>query len=522
VDGPIEAIDVRTLHEALRRFTTALEEHRDELDSLNVFPVPDGDTGTNLLLTMREVTDELERLDDPSPRAFSAAVASASLMAARGNSGVILAQVLRALAGRLLGSAGDGGSMATALETASAEARRAVARPVEGTVLTVLRDAATAASQASEAGGALEDVTSAALHAGKESLARTTESLPELADAGVVDAGGLGGLLLLDALASVATGAGMTVAVGSSGPVGEGGLDEQDVAFKFEVMFLVRADDGAVPDLREHLGELGDSLVVVGSDGLYKVHVHTDERDAPVQAASEVGTVEDVRVVDLEDQVAEHCVAGQARGVRVGERMASALVAVADGGGIARLFRSLGAVVVPGPSPSLEDLVLAIEGAAAGSVVVLPNGSETVPVAERAAGESGKDVWVVAAQTVPEGLAAATAFNQTAAAVDAAEQMTEAVAAVTTAVLVRTDGEWTGGADGEVNASGPDAVTVAVEVLELLRTADHEVLTVLAGAGIPDEDFDDLVAALALSVDDLEIEVHRGDQPGEGYLLGLE
>jgi dihydroxyacetone kinase-like predicted kinase len=314
----------------------------------------------------------------------------------------------------------------------------------------------------------------------------------------------------------------MTVAVSSGGPVGGGEPDEQDVAFKFEVMFLVRADDVVVPDLRERLGELGDSLVVVGSDGLYKVHVHTDDRDEPVRTASEAGTVEDVRVVDLEEQVAEHCVAGQARAVRVGERAASALVAVADGGGMVRLFRSLGAVVVRGPAPSIEDLVLAIEGATAESVVVLPNDPALVHVAERAAGESGKDVWVVAAGTVPEGLAAATAFNPTAAAVDTAERMTEAVAAVTTVSLARTSGEWTGGADGDVNATGPDALAVVLDVLDLLRTDDHEVLTILAGAGIRDEELDALASALSFSFDDLEIEAHRGDQPGEGYLLGLE
>jgi DAK2 domain fusion protein YloV len=534
VANRIDAVDIAALHEALRRFTASLEVHRDELDSLNVFPVPDGDTGTNLVLTMREVMTALDDLGDPSPdEGFGSAVASAALMAARGNSGVILAQVLRTLAGRLESSPGDGAALAGAYREAAGEARRAVARPVEGTVLTVLGDGAAAAEASAARGGDVATVAASARDAAAESLARTTDALPELAEAGVVDAGGLGALLLLDAMASVTGGVETTVAVGPAGPVGFADRDEQDVGFKFEVMYLLLADDALVPDLRERLGTLGDSLVVVGSGGLYKVHLHTDEPEAAIAAAADAGVADDVRVVDLEEQVAEQCFAGQARGVRVGERAATALVAVAEGEGIARLFRSLGAVVVPGPNPSTGDLVEAAEAAPADAVVVLPNDPAVIPVSERAAGESGKDVWVVRTRTVPEGLSAATAFNPTAAPPDAAEHMAEAAAAVTTARLIRVEegaaavhdappGSWVAVTDGDVEVADADLAHAAFEVLSLLRTGDHEILTILAGAGVSDAEARNLADLVEARDADLQVELHRGDQPGEAYLFGLE
>ncbi|HXJ62185.1 MAG TPA: DAK2 domain-containing protein, partial [Actinomycetota bacterium] len=490
------------------------------LDSLNVFPVPDGDTGTNLLLTMRGVMAELGPPPPPPREVFAATVADAALMSARGNSGVILAQALRAIAGLATGTPLD-----DALASASLEARRAVARPLEGTVLTVLADAAAAAAGAPPA-----RVATAARDAAAASLERTTALRPELAEAGVVDAGGLGALLLLDALASVAAGGQTTVAVGAGGPVGRADLAdvEQDVGFKFEVMFLLRADDGEVAGLREGLDELGDSLVVVGGDGRYRVHLHTDEPDAAVELAAGVGTAEDVRMVDLEEEVAERCVAGQARGVRVAERQTAALVAVASGSGMVELFRSLGAVVVSGDAgrpPEIDELVAAIEAAPAGAVVVLPNADTAIAVAERAAGASGKDVWVVPARTVAEGLSAAAAFNPTEPPDDAADRLADAVAAVATASLIRSsepEGDWLGMVGGEAVVREADLVAAAVGTLRTLRNDDHEMLTMLLGADATEEDASGLADALASTFPDLQLEVHRGNQPGDPYLFGLE
>ncbi len=552
MDEPAPAIEVGTLRETMMRFTAALEAHREELDSLNVFPVPDGDTGTNLLLTQRAVSAALEGFPrEAGPAEFAETVTRASLMGARGNSGVILAQVLRGLVERLLlapaasegldpatsgravdgsadATAGAAGALADALRHAAEEARTAVARPVEGTVLTVLADAASAASAGAGEGRAVAAVAATARDAALVSLGRTTRLLPELTAAGVVDAGGLGAVLLLDALASVLGNGPMIVEAGPRGPVGSAAPSDQELVFKYEVVAMLRGDDHGVAHLRDRLGELGDSVVIVGGDGRYKVHVHTDDPDEALHAIGEVGTPEDVTVVDLEERVAEACVAGQARAVRVGERQSTALVAIVDGDGLAALFRSLGAVVVaggPDRAPEVEDLVEAAEAAPAESVVVVPTDEISAAVAERAAGDAGKDVWVVFAGGVMEGLAAAAEFNPTVDAAAATERMSEAAAAVTSASLWRETADgWFGESGGARIAVGVGAAAAeaAAALVTAIRTDGHELVTILVGANATAEDTDLMSDAVRRAVPELQLEVHASGHSGAEFLFGLQ
>jgi DAK2 domain fusion protein YloV len=484
------------------------------------------------------VVEEIGRLDGDDPEAFAEAVGRAALMGARGNSGVILAQVLRGLVDTLwhAESAGAAGSpLAAGLRAASDEARRAVARPVEGTVLSVLEDAA-AAAEARD--GDAATVAESAFGAAEASLDRTREVLPELRSAGVVDAGGRGILLLFDALASVLGGHAMTVDVGPGGPVGHQEADvEGPLEFRFEVMYLLHGDDALVPALSDRLAAIGDSVVVVGGGGLYKVHVHTNDPDLAVEAATEAGRTQDVRVADLEGQVAEQCAAGQARAVRVAERQAVAMVAVADGDGLAALFRSLGAVVVPrgpGNDPSVRELLDAIEAAPAPAVVVLPGHPDVVPAAERAARESAKEVRVVPTSSIPEGLSAAAAFNPLGTLDDAGRAMEHAAGGVAAGAVTRAardastpagdvaPGDWLGLVDGEVVAVGDAPVAVVVELVTRLRRESDEILTVLWGADATEGEVERLRGALAGEFYGLEVEIHRGDQPGFPFLLGLE
>jgi DAK2 domain fusion protein YloV len=536
----VETLDGRVLRDVMARFSHALGQHRDELNSLNVYPVPDGDTGTNMHLTQRSVVDAIGRVDPEAPVAeLGRVVAEGALMGARGNSGVILAQVLRGLWERL----GEGGGaspalLADALTRAAEEAYRAVARPMEGTVLTVLSDAAAAARDAARPGADLGAVAEAALAASEASLERTREVLPELRAAGVVDAGAKGIVLLFDAMAAVLGGHGMTVAVGPPGPIGhvEGG-DRGQLSFRYEVMYLLEGGDDGVPALNERLGELGDSLVVVGGGGMFKVHVHTNEPDRAVEAGRDSGTVRDVQVVDLGEQVAEHCVAGQARAVRVAEHQATALVAVADGDGLARIFRSLGAVVVPGGpgrNPSVGDLVEAIRAAPASSVVVLPNHRNVVPAAEQAAGASAKDTRVVPTRSVPAGLASAAAFNPMATLEENEKDMGSAAGATTAIEITRAArdaqtlkgsvraGQWIGLADGEVLAVGGEPAGLAARLVGELRSEDHEVLTLVVGADPSEEEAAAVEESVRRAAADLHVEVHRGGQPHYAYLVGLE
>jgi dihydroxyacetone kinase-like predicted kinase len=300
-------------------FAEGLRAHRSELDSLNVFPVPDGDAGTNLLATQEAVLASVAALPAGSGAGLPTlcrAVTDGSLMGARGNSGVILSQVLRGLCHVLArDEAAGAASLAAALSAAATEAYRAVVRPREGTMLSVLRDAATAARQAEGDHADAEPVVEAAMAAARESLAGTREILPELREAGVVDAGGKGIVLLLDSLRSALLGVPLSEPVGPLGPVGREAVTELgsgvQVPFGYEVRYLLEAGDGDVDPLRAALADLGDSVVVVGGGGRYHVHVHTNDPAAAVEVGEVAGRTRDVAVADLAHQV-EACLAGPA------------------------------------------------------------------------------------------------------------------------------------------------------------------------------------------------------------------
>ncbi|MFN2544273.1 MAG: DAK2 domain-containing protein [Actinomycetota bacterium] len=534
-------LDGAALREAMIRFHEALQTHRDEINSLNVYPVPDGDTGTNMLLTQQAVRDELAALGDADLGSVAEAVARASLMGARGNSGVILAQAMRGFVGALEEAGVGGRGLARALEAAASEAYRAVARPARGTVLDVLADAASAAEGAAEAGDA-GDVAAAALRGARDSLAATADVLPELRQAGVVDAGGRGILLFFDALHAALTGSEMVERVGAMGPVGQPGpASRQDdlpsTAFRWEVQFLLDAPDDEVASLRHELERIGDSLVVVGGGGTWKVHVHTNDPDGATALARGAGTPASVEITDLEGDV-ERCRAGQARGIRTAEEeQATALVAVADGDGLERILSSLGAEVVrggPGNNPSVGELLAAVDAAPSGAVLLLPDHENVLPAARRAAEESRKRVLVVPTLSVPQGVAAAAAFNPTAGLEENAEALREAVdgcawASVATAIrdadtpagAVR-EGDAVGFVAGEAVTVGSDTAAVALELVRRLVEPRHEILTIFAGAEIDDDDLLALEKLLREEHPDLEIEAHRGDQPGSPYLIGIE
>jgi DAK2 domain fusion protein YloV len=552
-------------------YAQALERFRPELDSLNVFPVPDGDTGTNLLHTQRAVVEALSGLDHADSLArVGEAIARASLLGARGNSGVILSQVLRAACDRLPPEGASGPELATAFARAASEARRAVASPKEGTMLSVLDDASTAASEASGGGPAGSEpgddgaarVAGAALGAARESLLRTPEILPELRAARVVDAGAKGIVLLLDALHAALSGSDLSEPPGPMGPLGpaasanaSGGrrdpLDtlEPPEPFEHEVQFLLAATEAAIPALRRDLASAGGSLAVVGGGGLYNVHVHTNDPDRVLQSARRTGDPRDVSVVSLAEQIAG-CVNGGAREMQIPSQ-ACALVAVADGSGLSNAFRSLGADVVeggPGNNPSVGDLLAALEAVPAAAVVLLPNHPTIVPAAERAARASSRDVRVVPSRSVPAGLAAAVAFDPGVEASANEKAAGEAVSRVRSGDVVRAvrdedttvgrveAGDWLGSADGRLvvhvraddsGAPGRAASLVARTLLgpvsdRFAILEDAEVLTLVVGAGPPDEEVDAVVAALRSGAPHLRVDVVRGGQPTHPYIIGVE
>ncbi|HET8958812.1 DAK2 domain-containing protein, partial [Nocardioides sp.] len=396
----------------------ALGAAREEIDALNVYPVPDGDTGTNMYLTVSAARDALRDIVLGDPGADLSAGLQAfrrgALLGARGNSGVILSEMLGAFAQRVAGrEPGERNAtvMAEAMIRASEASYAAVGEPVEGTILTVARAAAEAgAARADDHNARARDVMAAAAEAAREALARTPDQLAILREAGVVDAGGRGLSVILDAAETVLTGrrpVPVTTPIGRPTipvPQPAGDLTEDGPAY--EVMYLLDAEDAAIPTLRESLTPLGDSLVVVGGHGLWNVHVHVDDVGAALEAGIEAGRPHRVRVTHFAEQVAQ---LRQRTAVRSGRRV----VAVAAGPGLEALFAEAGAVVVPGGPgrrPSTGQLLEAITGCGAAEVVVLPNDADTVRVAEVAARTAEEDaavrVEVIATQAQVQGLAA--------------------------------------------------------------------------------------------------------------------
>ncbi len=557
---------------ALRAFGSALRDHRAALNALNVYPVPDGDTGTNMALTVQAVLAELdERGAEPVMADVCQAASHGSLMGARGNSGVILSQLLRGLA-KVLGQQETvtGGQMARALRSASRAADEAVLRPVEGTILSVARAAAEGAERVvgaepsgTEPSGtpATDDVTlltvlEAARDAAAEALARTPEQLPVLARAGVVDAGGSGFLLFIDAFLHVvdgrtipplrlAGGARLPTELGAQPPVppdaggdigGQGGP-------RYEVMYLLEASDETIGALKEVWAGLGDSIVVVGGDGLWNCHIHTDEVGPAIEAALDGGRPRDIRVTDLREQVDEvrwvrEHVARVADEPSGGPPRRTAVVAVASGEGIRRIFRSLGVrqFVSGGQSlnPSTAQILEALAEVEAPEVVLLPNNDNIHPVARQVCELADRPVHVVPTGSIVEGFAALLEYDPEASAADNASSMAASARQVVAGEVVQAvrdaegpdgpvrTGDWLGLSSHGIEVVGDSVVSATTSLVDKLLGDDHELVTLIEGEGAGAGDTRRVTEWLAERYPDVAVEVHHGGQPLYPYLLSIE
>jgi DAK2 domain fusion protein YloV len=542
------AVDGQGLARLVLEYRDLLRTHQEELNRLNVYPVPDGDTGTNMALTLESVCTEVGAASDLGPHGMPAvcqAIAHGSLMGARGNSGVILSQILRGLTDTFRAADAVGPPEVTRGLRASADAAvAAVMHPVDGTILTVMADAADAA-EACATGATLVDLLETVAAAAHASVDRTPELLPVLARAGVVDAGGRGLALLFDAWLTVLDGRPRPEprVVASAVPVGAHvhaptgpAVTAEPVSPRYEVMYLLDAPDTEIPAFRAAWDGLGDSIVVVGGDGTWNCHVHTDDIGAAIETGIAVGRPSRIRVTDLHEQVEEHEADWVASASPI--PAVAAVVAVATGTGITRLLRNLGvATVVPGGqsmNPSTQELLDAIEHTAAKSVVVLPNNKNIIPVAEQAAAAASRPVEVVPSRSVVEALAAMIDFDADATAADNAPPMHEAVARVRTGEVTQAvrdsegecgpimKGDWIAVTADGIRAATDTAETAVVVMLDELITDSDELLTVLVGADADPDGVSRVLAHVAERHPALEVEVHDGDQPLYPYLVGVE
>ncbi len=536
----LERLGAEDLASVVVAYRDALRAHQGEINRLNVYPVPDGDTGTNMALTLEAVVAELPVPEGADLGAVCAAVSHGSLMGARGNSGVILSQILRGIAEVFRESAGagggDGATVADALARATAGAYQAVMRPVEGTILSVIK-AASLAADACRA-SSLVDVLDAAKAAAAEALARTPDQLPVLKAAGVVDAGGAGFVLLLDAFLHCS--ADRPLPVAEDGPVPAlAGADTGEAVsgLRYEVMYFLEAPDDAIGGFRDAWATLGDSIVVVGGDGLWNCHIHTDDIGGAIDAAVDVGRPRKIRVTDLLEQVEEERWVRDAIEPPAPPVMCAA-VAVATGDGIRRIFRSLGVQhTVPGGqtmNPSTAQLLAAIDAASAQEVVLLPNNKNIIPVAEQAARVATKPARVVATRSITEGFAALLAYDPQAPAAENAATMGEAAAGVVSAeitVAVRAStadvgpinaGDYLGLSGGAIEVVAPTLTGAVQDLLAKLLADHHEIVTLIEGEGATSLDTRAITAWLEEKRPDVTAEVHSGGQPLYPYLLSLE
>jgi uncharacterized protein len=532
---PLSAAELPAL---LDRVHAALTVQRERLDELNVFPVPDGDTGTNMTLTVRAGLEALRDGDHADARAAARAVTRGAMRGARGNSGVILSQVIRAVVDVVLGhEVVDADLYAAALARCRELAYEAVANPIEGTILTVITAAAEEAASAAAEGADLVATSDRVCTVAHDAVAATRDQLEVLRDAGVVDAGARGFEVLLAAVHAHLTGQAPEAAEDHpdvpSGPFQEDTC-HGSLQFRYEVQYLLEADDDSAPVLRQRLELLGDSVVVVAAGGLLNVHVHTDDIGAAIEEGVRFGSPSDIAVTNFADQIAER---------RADAPLATVgAVAVVSGSGALQLTRSLGAVPVDGAAgtlPSVADLLNASGEVRASTVVLLPGHPNAVATARQASevavAEGGRPLEVVErATSLPAVLAALAVLDPAAPADRVLDDLTAAASAVRHGEVVTAirDAETPVGTvqrgqplaivGGEVVAIAGDALAALGSVCTTLDLAGAELVTLLLGADAPGAEREHAEALVRSLAGDAEVEVVATEQRGTRYAVGAE
>ena len=541
------------LKQAFQGAARCLERQRDAINALNVFPVPDGDTGTNMLLTMRSVNQESDRTEDPAADSVAKAMADGALLGARGNSGVILSQFFSGLAQGLRDKERfDGVDLARAFRAASEAAYKSVSKPVDGTMLSVIRDMSEAAESQCDSSAPV-DLWGIALEAAILSLYRTPDLLPVLRRAGVVDAGGHGVVTLMEGAWHTLSGRDvedveLTLAAPVEGVVAS--VDEEfldateEETYGFCTQFLLQGASLEVDAIRERLAQMAMSTVVVGDESTIKVHVHTEEPDVIVAYAETLGSVSQLSMDNMDAQHTDFLALHRAGAAEPVD--GTAVVAVALGDGLADVLRELGcAKVVAGGqtmNPSARELLEAACGVGSKDVILLPNNKNIIPVARQAAAlveeapetYKGVRISVVESRSVPQGVAAMISYNPESKPADNLEAMDEGAKSVrtievTTAVrdvaldaIDVAEGQCIGLLDGDLVFAGNDPVAALIDLVDKCGPEDGSLLTLYWGEGVEEVDADAAAQQIGVAYPDLELELVRGGQPHYPYVASLE
>jgi DAK2 domain fusion protein YloV len=541
----ISSINGRELKEMLATATSWLEKSASDIDALNVFPVPDGDTGTNMLLTMRSSIEEAHQTGDSSVSAVAQAIAKGALMGARGNSGVILSQIWRGLAQGLQDKKSFNGSdLAGALQQASTMAYRGISNPVEGTILTVIREASEAGqSQVDSGSDDLISVMESVVNAANESVANTPTLLPVLREAGVVDAGGQGLYTILEGALRYLRGEGEQMQfrkpqiIVSSIPLSVR-LPQMIAAgeeiYGYCTEFLLKGEELSPEKIETRLRRKGKSLMVVGDDSTVRVHVHTLEPGNVIRYATSLGTIHQISIRNMDEQHRDFLEMQKARMPEVD----IATIAVVSGDGLADVFTSLGVTaIVPGGqtmNPSTKDLLQAVKAVASDKVIILPNNKNIVLTAEQVLSLTDKMVEIVPTQTIPQGVAALLSFDYEADFETNVQLMKEAKSTVKTIEITRAirsahlDGlsikkrQAIGLLDGELLAAGNNTIDTLNKILVKLDLRKSEIITVYYGADTELAEAEKVSASIREQYPHLQVEVVGGGQPHYNYIISIE
>ncbi|MFC2059722.1 DAK2 domain-containing protein [Chloroflexota bacterium] len=539
----VDSTNGQRLREMFAAATDWLEKSASEIDALNVFPVPDGDTGTNMLLTMRSSMEEAYRAPDRSASAVAQAIAKGALMGARGNSGVILSQIWRGLAQGLTEKESiTGTDLANALLQASTMAYAGLSNPVEGTILTVVREASSAAqAQIASGNNDLISVMEATVSAANESVANTPTLLPVLREAGVVDAGGQGLYTILEGALHYLKGESEQMQfrkpwiIASNLPLAtKPQILEAEVPYGYCTNFVIRGQ-GLNPDkLRLKFGKKGQSLITVGDENTIRIHIHAYDPGNVLHYATSLGTIHEISIRNMDEQHQEFLELQK-------ERIPAtdiAIIAVVSGDGLSDVFKSLGvAAIIPGGqtmNPSTKDLLQAVELVISDKVIILPNNKNIVLTAEQVPSLTGKKVKVVPTETIPQGVAALLAFDYEADSETNSNIMTKAKSSVKSIEVTRAarstqlngleikKKQAIGFLDGELLAVGDNASDVLNEVLTKLDLDNAEVITIYFGIDTELAEAEQVGAAICEKHPQLQVEVVRGGQPHYNYIVSIE
>ena len=532
--------DGRRFMHAMEYSLRWLEINAEAIDRLNVYPVPDGDTGTNMVLTLRAAIREATENPSANVDAVAASLARGALLGARGNSGVILSQIIRGLSEGLAGHREFGiAEFSTALERAYQVGYKAVTNPVEGTILTVARDAGEAAQAAQSQVESVEELIAQVVDATRESVANTPNLLDVLAEAGVVDAGGQGLHVIYEGLLRAMRGEPLpeTADLDRATDVFAAFADaHQADEHGFCTEFVVHGTELDVDAMRTEFAKTGESLLVVGDASLVRVHMHTERPGDAFNTAMTFGEIDQLKADNMDLQQASNFEGALAEASESAPP-ANGVIAVASGDGLEEVFRSLGADVVRGGqsmNPSAGELLEAIERTPDDWAVVLPNNSNIYLTARQAAEQSEKDVHVIATRTLPQGFAAALAFNPADQAADNAEAMSEAAGDVTTLEVTQAvrdamldgnpvaEGEYMGLLDDKFVERGETPHPVILRMLERLEEGEPEALTVYVGQATPADQARELSAEIGERYPDIELQTVAGGQDHYDYIIAVE